>query len=420
MLIGSTATADRDPTARGVAGLAALFVILALVAPGLAAQEDDLVPESLREGWGFADDIRDLGDSLDGGYELSERDVDCDGEPEVLLEWLALRGATGNRSYFLFDHTRSGYRYLGRADAIWAVVDYGSAGGCYLATYGKGGGGALTLRLTAVAGGALETLGALELIAGDAGPDDDNALLSALRTGGLTEERLRQLAAAASSRPITLDDVQPPPWVERSSIEEVVENVEGYGPQVFERLRPSEVTPAPASPWWSEVSARAARQWAGAVEEALTGGGVGTQHPVWLPAPGSGGLEIQASRVHAAVRLNLPMGRPPVGIALGRFEATTRWPADESARAVGITWAGVFATTRLGEVEGILRLFVGGDGDGESRRIFRLERLTNLDHDRELEVVIEEEAYAGRVLWLLDVSRGDEVEEIRLHADAWD
>ena len=419
---GAMAGAESGETMKWRAAQRVVPLLVALVAapppsPSMA-QLGPKVPESLREGWGFAHDVRDFGESLDGGYELSERDVDCDGRPEVLLDSLAARDAAGNRLYVLFDHTSTGYRYLGEAAAIWSVVAYGSAGGCYLATYEKSGAGALALDLVAVAGGGLDRVGRLELVGGNARTDEDHAVLSALRTGGLEEDSLRRLFATPRPRAAVAEAFPPLRWVESSSIEEVIETVEGRGRQVFERVTPVETGPASESPWWGGVSPRVAQGWADAAARAVLAGEGGGGPSNWLPLR-EGGVEIVAAHVDDAVRLSLPMGRPPVGVALGRFDVEIAGPESEAARAVEIEWAAAIATTRFGEAGEVLWV-VAGEADGEDRRGFRLERLSNFDHDREPEVVIEEETPAGRVQWVLDLSRGDEVDVTGLHAAASD
>jgi hypothetical protein len=274
-----------------------------------------------------------------------------------------------------------------------------------MATFGKGGAGVFVVNLDSTRSGSLEGLGYVELRAGDAGLDEDNALLYALGEGTVSEESLLRLFGGGGVRPAGLEEPPAVPWVARSTIEPFVEPCEKYGPQNRSRVEPLAVSTEPTwSEWWSPVSPYLARLWAATFEQSFVEHAGSERSPPWFPLPGRGSIEITGTRVLQAVRLTTGAGQPSVGAVAGRFDTVFQWLPDEPSGAVEISWAAVLTVTELGEPQAILWSAFGSLTDGETRGVYDLERVTNLDDDLEYELVIGTDKYAGTSQLVFDIS----------------
>lgn len=237
---------------------------------------------------------------------------------------------------------------------------------------------------------------------------------------GEDEARLRDLFSPARPFAICVGPESATPFVPASAVERFVKEVAGYGPQGFQRVAPNEVSlNSDWNEWFETVSPWLARLWAETGLERFFTEGDGDPRTAWIfAAAGSKELELGDATVTHAIRLTRSGGPSRLGLVL--LELPITLGSGDRRLSEVLFLATVVTANPWGEPDAVVALLAGTDAPGERRRILRLNRLTNMEDDPEVEIVLDEIAYAGAFQVIIDVARDGQATLTSLHADAWD
>lgn len=149
------------------------------------------IPIKLRNGTANQSDVEEWTKHLRGIEPIIQKDFNADEVPDLLAEIVYARGATGNRSFMLFVHTKLGYKYLQCINNIGNYMTYDKSGKSYLLTYSKVGGPEVYITLCQLTESKLIQVGKpLVLLAGDSGTKEGNRLYNRLFYRIIPENKL--------------------------------------------------------------------------------------------------------------------------------------------------------------------------------------------------------------------------------------
>jgi len=155
------------------------------------AKGDYKVPTVLKKGIATRSDVDKWTKSIRENEEMVLRDINGDGIRDVLSEIVGARGATGNRAYLLFLHTKTGYKFLGIISNLSKCMTYDSSGNSYILTHSKAGGPHGIYQLHQLVNKELVKIGNnLDVIAGDSGTIEGNIMSNRLRNHIIDEDKL--------------------------------------------------------------------------------------------------------------------------------------------------------------------------------------------------------------------------------------
>ena len=157
------------------------------------------IPKKLRNGTADYSDVEDWTKSLRGMKPVIQKDLNANNVPDLLVEIVHARGATGNCSFMLFVYTGFGYKYLQDISNIGNYMTYDESGKSYLLTYSQAGGPEIHIRLYRLTKKQLIQIGKpLIVFAGDSGTKEGNTLYNRLFYRIIPEDKLMEIFKKSS------------------------------------------------------------------------------------------------------------------------------------------------------------------------------------------------------------------------------